>query len=124
MSLVRILATQVKQFKKLKVKKPVLKGKEIFGQIVYIDKFGNLITNIPGKMLESLRAKAGKARIVLNVKGVKTESFVQSYSCAKKRELVFLIDSLWMVEIAAKESSAMKKLKANTGDEVRINVRS
>lgn len=115
---------QVKQLKKLKVKKPVLKGKEIFGQIVYIDKFGNLITNITAKMLESLRNKAGNAKLVLNVKGVKIKTFVKSYSYAKKRGLVFLVDSLWMVEIAAREASAAKKLNAKTGDEVRINIRS
>jgi len=116
--------TEVKQYKKLKSQKPVLKGKEIIGQIVYIDKFGNLITNIPGQMLDSLRAKSRKARPSLHVKGVEVGSFVQNYSKAKKGELVFLIDSLWMVEIAAREASAAKKLKAKTGDEVRISVRS
>ena len=116
--------TEVKQYKKLKSQKPVLKGKEVIGQIVYIDKFGNLITNIPGQMLDSLRAKSRKARPSLHVKGVEVGSFVQNYSKAKKGELVFLIDSLWMVEIAAREASAAKKLKAKTGDEVRISIRS
>ena len=114
--------TETKQYKKLKSLKPVLKGKEIIGYIVYIDKFGNLITNIPGQMLDLLRAKSKKARPALHVKGVEIGSFVQNYSKARKGELVFLIDSLWMVEIAARGASAAKKLKAKTGDEVRIRV--
>ena len=116
--------TEIRQYKKLKSQKSVLKGKEIIGYIVYIDKFGNLITNIPGHMLDSLRAKSKKTNPALHVKGVKIGSFVQNYSNAKEGELVFLIDSLWMVEIAAREASAAKKLKATTGDEVRISVRS
>jgi S-adenosylmethionine hydrolase len=113
----------VKQYKKLKSQKPVLKGKEILGHIVYIDKFGNLITNIPGQMLDSLRTQSRKARLSLHVKGVEVGSFVQNYSRAKRGELVFLIDSLRMVEIAAGEDSAARKLKAATGDEVRIGLR-
>ncbi|UCC40935.1 MAG: SAM-dependent chlorinase/fluorinase [Candidatus Aminicenantes bacterium] len=114
---------EIKQYKKLKIQKPVLKGKEIIGQIVYIDKFGNLITNIPGPMLDSLQAKSKKVRLVLNIKGIEIKSFVQSYSDAKRAELVFLVDSLWMVEIAAREASAAKKLKAKIGDEARIIIK-
>lgn len=115
---------EVKEYKKLKSQKPVLKGKEIIGHIVYIDKFGNLITNIPGQMLDSLRAKSRKAKLALRIKGLEIGSFVHDYSNAKKGEPVFLIDSLWMVEIGAREASAAKKLKAKRGDEVRISIRS
>jgi len=42
----------------------------------------------------------------------------------KEGELLFLVGSLGLIEIAAKESSAAQKLKIKNGDEVKIIVRS
>jgi S-adenosylmethionine hydrolase len=47
-------------YKKLKAEKPQITGNEIIGHILYIDKFGNLITNIPEGMLKLLQKKTGK----------------------------------------------------------------
>lgn len=114
---------EVHQYEKLEIQKPHIKGNEIIGQIVYTDKFGNLITNIPGQMANLLQKKEGKMRLALHVGEVEIESFVHSYSPARKGELLFLVGSLGLVEIAAKENSAARILKAKANDEVRIILR-
>jgi len=110
-------------FEKLGVEKPQLKGTEIVGHVLYQDKFGNLITDIPVRMLESIGGKTDRRSIDLIIRGKKISSFIQSYSSAKRGELLFLAGSVGTIEIAAREESASEKLKAGVGDEVRVCVR-
>jgi len=109
-------------YKKFRVQKPQIKGNEIIGRILYIDKFGNMITNIPERMLEVLWKKTGKKRFSLSIKGREITSFGQSYSSVKKGGLLFLVGSLGLIEIAAKEISAARKLRIKNGDAMRITV--
>jgi len=111
-------------YKKLKAEKPQIKGNEIIGHILYIDKFGNLISNIPEGMLKLLQKKTGKKTLSLSVEESEITSFAQSYSSVKKGELLFLSGSLGLIEIAAKESSAAQKLKIKYGDKCKIIIRS
>jgi S-adenosylmethionine hydrolase len=110
-------------FEKLDVVKPRLKGTEIVGHVLYQDKFGNLITDIPARMLEDIGGKADKKGVDLVIRGKKISSFIQSYSSAKRGGFLFLVGSVGTIEIAAREESASEKLKAGVGDEVRICVR-
>lgn len=114
---------EVTSYKKLKVQKPQIKGNEIVGQILYIDKFGNLITNIPGEMLEIIQKKTGNDISNLTIKGRKINSFLKSYNFAKKGELLFLLGSVGRIEIAMREKSASEEIGAKIGDEVRISTR-
>jgi S-adenosylmethionine hydrolase len=111
-------------YKKLNAEKPQITGNEIIGHILYIDKFGNLITNIPEGMLKLLQKKTGKKTLSISVEDREINSFEQSYSSVKKGELLFLAGSVGLIEIAAKESSAAQKLKIKYGDKCKIIVRS
>jgi S-adenosylmethionine hydrolase len=115
---------EMTSFKKFTAEKPHIKDNEIVGHILYIDKFGNLITNIPEGMLELLQKKTGKKTLSLFVEEREITSFEQSYSSVKKGELLFLVGSVGLVEIAAKESSAAQKLKVKNRDKVKIIIRS
>lgn len=110
---------QTSDYLKLEIQKPQRRKDEIIGSILYIDKFGNMITNIPGEMVFG----QGKGHLSLLVGRKEVSSFQETFSSAKKGELFFLIGSLDLVEIAAREASASTKLKAGTGDEVRIRIR-
>jgi S-adenosylmethionine hydrolase len=110
----------VSLFKKFRIQKPRLRGKEIIGHVLYTDKFGNLITDIPAEMLDLLGAKTGKRSFVLRRGKKEIASFQESYSSVKKGETLFLIGSLGWIEISAREASASQKLKIKNGDAVKI----
>lgn len=114
---------ELTSYKKLRAEKLQIKRTGITGRILYEDKFGNLITDIPSEWLNKLQDKTGKGRFVLSVKGHEISLFVQSYSSVKKGELLFLAGSAGTVEIAAGQDSAAEKLKIKAGDEVRIGVK-
>ncbi len=115
---------EANSYEKYNTEKPQIKRDEIIGHILYIDKFGNLITNIPEGMLKFLQKKTGKKKLSLSIEDMEITSFEQSYSSVKKGELIFLVGSVGLIEIAAKESSAAQRLKIKNGDEVKIAIRS
>ena len=92
----------------------------ITGEILYADKYGNLTTNIPGEKLVALAAGAPGGRLEALVGARKIGEPRDNYAAARKGEVFFLVGSLGLVEIAAREASARRKLGAAPGDRVRI----
>lgn len=116
----REFGPEVTKYQRLELKKPVEKDKEIAGHILYTDKFGNLITNIPEGMVEKLQKKDKEKELRLCIKEKEISSVSQSYSSVEKGQLLFLVGSLSLIEIAANADSAAVLLKAKPGDKVRI----
>lgn len=114
---------RVSRFKEMEIREPRVERDEIFGRIVYIDKFGNLITNITEEMIDRIEAGRGKEALALRI-GDKAEArFRPTYAQAEKGEVFFLIGSLGLIEVAAKEDSAAAKVPAGIGQEVKVSRR-
>lgn len=118
----REFGPEMTSYQELKIEKSKVEGNEIVGCVLYKDKFGNLITNIPSEMLDSLLKQKGEADFQLSIKSRTIPNFMTSYSSAKKGEFLFLEGSVGLIEVAAREESAAEKLKAGVGDSVRIAV--
>jgi hypothetical protein len=89
------------------------KGKRrIEGEIIHVDRYGNLITNIESFRLSP--AEKGKARIKIGKKTV--PRIAEYYAEGKNGELLGIINSSEFLEIAAVNSSAAKKTGARVGD--------
>jgi S-adenosylmethionine hydrolase len=104
-----------KECMKFIIPQPESNGKSLRGQIIHIDRFGNLITNIPADLLEkkkNMEVVMGKRRI----KGIS-----RSYFDAKKKGIGALIGSSNLLELAVNQGSAQKLLKAKIGDKIRIS---
>lgn len=96
---------------------------EVIGRIVYIDKFGNLITNITEEMIDRIEAGRGKEALILRI-GDKAEArFRPTYAQAEKGEVFFLIGSLGLIEVAAKEDSAATKIRTGIGQDMKVSRR-
>lgn len=82
------------------------------GCIQYIDRFGNVITNIPGNLVNN---KTWNVEIAnANIPGKKT------YSDIPIGSLIALIGSHGWVEIAVNNGNAQSKLQLNYGDEIKV----
>lgn len=99
---------------KLKLPQPVKKKNRLTGEIVYIDNFGNLVTNIEANSI----AKA--KRIQIRIKNRKINHLNSFYEQEKKGKFLALIGSSNFLEIAVSQGSAQKLLKAETGDKITI----
>jgi hypothetical protein len=86
----------------------------IVGQIVSIDRFGNLVTNIPGDRLcaaDAVEVRVGKATI---------REIVPSYAAARRGQLLAIVGSTGNLEISVNQGNARKKTGAKVGDAVKI----
>lgn len=83
------------------------------GRVVYIDTFGNLITNLPGDLLSSSVA----CRVRYHTTAARA---VSSYAKGRRGELLALIGSSGYVELAVREGSAARRFHARRGDRVEL----
>lgn len=86
------------------------------GRVIYIDHFGNLITDISARDLESLN----RAQLVVRVRDVTLSRVHQTYAAVAAGELLALVSSGDMLEIARRDGSAAASLAAQVGDTVTV----
>jgi len=102
----------------LDLREPEVKGDKLLGEIVLIDRFGNLITNIEKEGFFSFvkdqpfLIRAGKKTIRELKKG---------YYEGKKNDPMALFGSQGFLEISVREGNAQKMLKVKRGEPIQIN---
>jgi S-adenosylmethionine hydrolase len=108
----------VEEFIKLRL--PVVRksARSLEGEILYIDRFGNLFTNIEEGDL------AGLARddLTISFGTVTIRGLTAHYSAVRDGHYVALINSWGLLEIAAYQDSAQKRTGAKIGDKIQISV--
>ncbi len=95
------------------------KGEVLFGQIIRVDHFGNLITNIHRKDLMSF---SGTDRPVIKVGDLTIEDVRETYAEAKAEEVLALIGSSGCLEIAVNLGRASDRLGMNSEDLIGMEV--
>ncbi len=125
---------KVVSYNKLNIQKPVEEENSLIGTILHIDKFGNLITNIPSEFLSKrIKSFAGALLGMKIVQGTGEKTFGpggleigvrKTYGEADKGEVLCLSGSLGLLEIAVREGSAADCLEASVGNEITLSVKS
>ena len=91
-------------------------GAAIMGEILHIDTFGNLFTNIRADDLKEV--PPDKLKIKLG--NVSIHGLVQNYATAGRADCIALINSWGVLEIAVYKESAQKRAGARIGDKVEV----
>lgn len=105
----------VKKPIKLHLTKPKFGRTEILGEIIYIDTFGNLITNIPNNYLTDKVQEIYCGKNICNL--------VEKYGGGFFRKLSILEGSHGYLEIFLKEFSASEEFNIKKGQEVRVKLK-
>jgi S-adenosyl-L-methionine hydrolase (adenosine-forming) len=84
------------------------------GQVVFVDHFGNLITNIPAENLQP------PTLLCVGEQSRKRFRWVRTYAEATPGTLVALASSNGMLEVAVVQGNAARKLKAGVGTPVTV----
>jgi S-adenosylmethionine hydrolase len=109
----------IKDYVDLDFNKPEITDNSVVGQVIYIDGFGNLITNIAGIQIKSKFEHDKKITVAIRGKKIKIP-FVKTYSSVKKGGTLATIGSSNLLEISVNQGNAEKKLKIKTGDKIKI----
>lgn len=91
----------------------------ITGSVIFVDSFGNLITNISGDDIRSLDDRA----IEVTVRGQHIKGVDKTYGDVRKGLLVALIGSSGRLEIAVNSGSASETIGASVGERVTVRVK-
>jgi S-adenosylmethionine hydrolase len=102
---------------KLIIPEPEASKKALWGQVIHVDSFGNLITNIESDLLK----KKNVVRMVVGRRQIKP--IARSYSDIPEGQVGALAGSSGYLEIAANQDSAQDILKSRVGTAVRITFR-
>jgi S-adenosylmethionine hydrolase len=103
-----------------KYAKPIVEGNALAGEVLHIDDFGNIITNISEKNLDKIGAKQGVSLLVKLERKVLRPRYCSAYDEVDVNELLAVIGGHGFLEIAINRGNAASKLKARVEMNVRI----
>ena len=90
----------------------------VVGQIVHLDRFGNIITNLPERLLAPLLE--GAPSTVVEVAGHSITGLGSAYTDVGEGEPVAMFGSERLLEVAVRNANAAHRMKVRVGDPVRI----
>ncbi len=94
----------------------------ISGTVVYIDRFGNLITNVEAKTLRDLCALFPEKTPVAEVGGATIAGVQSSYGSVRENMPLMIFGSRGCLEVAVNRSSASRVLGVEKGTPLRIRM--
>lgn len=105
------------QWSEIDIPEPRVTDKGLMGEVIHIDRFGNLITNLPRRLLDPL---ASQGVLQIHIKGRRISGLKAAYVEAKKGELMAIFDSFDLLEISLMGDSAGEALKAAKGERIEL----
>ncbi|NOZ22978.1 MAG: SAM-dependent chlorinase/fluorinase [Planctomycetes bacterium] len=115
----RDFGESLQRIEKLDLPRPRHDRECVRGEVIHIDRFGNLITNIRDSDLVMIRKSQCKIRIADKIiKGVKS-----SYGAVGKREILALFGGSGLLEVSVNLGNAAAALKAGKGTHVEVTSR-
>jgi len=95
---------------------PKIQKNKIFGEIIHIDHFGNLVTNIKPELLYEKKVEYGShLKIALGKRKPVKTVFLRTYSEAPQGKILVMVGSGDFIEISANLANAAKLLNAKIG---------
>ena len=86
------------------------------GQVIYVDRFGNLTTNIAEEAL----AAFSRSDVSISIAGARLCGVAVSYGAVARGRAVAVVNSWGLLEIAVRDGSASAVLGARVGDPVTV----
>jgi S-adenosylmethionine hydrolase len=100
---------------------PMWADKTLMGKIVYVDHYGNLISNITPLHLKEVQGRSRKSTVTIRIAGVEIEGLVKAYADGRVDAPSALINSNGQLEVFLKEGSADALLKCTRGQQIEVS---
>ena len=111
---------EIDDYIRISVPKPKSEHNRIKGEIIYIDKFGNLISNINQSLFEKALSASSKRKVRVAIGPHEIHKISRSYIEAKKDEASALFNSFGNLEIFALMKSASSLFDMEKGEEITV----
>lgn len=97
-----------------------LEGDALHAQILHVDRFGNLITNVTRETLQGFLAMGNRSDAIFRVGTHQIHGLQNHYAESEKGKPLALIGSSDLLEIAVREGNAAEKLGARRGSRILV----
>lgn len=112
------VGTRIHEVIRLPATEPTRVGETLLGEVIYLDHYGNIATNIPAAMLTALQPGSWLQLTLLGRTHVL--SLVTTYGAGPPDQLLGLINSNGDFEVALAGGSAAARLAVRLGERVRL----
>jgi S-adenosyl-L-methionine hydrolase (adenosine-forming) len=102
----------------LPVVEPHIQGKQLIGRIEYVDRFGNLISNLTPQHLQNFQSTVQSGANTLRIGGHTLKGLVASYSDGLSDTPAVLVNSSGRVEVFVNGKSAARHLHVGVGADI------
>lgn len=116
-----VIGKKMESIKERMIFRPVLDGGVIKGTVIYIDNYGNLITNITSSIFKD-GVKGRPYTIYIRDSGYDIKEIMNTYNDVVAGEKLALFNATGFLEIAINQGNASKLLGMKLNDTVRIEV--
>lgn len=110
-----LFGPRVDTIEQTQARRPMIFQNRIQAEVIHVDSFGNLITNVPRSIVEG--ASEGR-KLRIEVSGRVIEEVSRTYARGGKGELIALIGSTDLLELAVRDGNASRRLGVGRGDPV------
>lgn len=101
--------------------KPDVKMTALYAEVLHIDDFGNIITNVSKEDLEKTGIrKNSRLQVKIGRKAIRTK-FCSAYGEAPEKTPLVLLGSHNFLEVAVNQGNAAKKFNARIGDTITVS---
>jgi hypothetical protein len=112
------LGTPLKTLTLLPDKQPTFSGGMIFAEVLHVDRYGNVILNLPSGSDMAAKLKEGNLVKISIGKESYSAPLVKTYGDVEKGRLLLLYGGGGLLEISMNEGSAARQLKVEPGASV------
>jgi len=114
----RDLGSPVSEWVRYNLPDPILESHRLAGEVVFVDSFGNLLTNIPGQAVLALASVPVQVLVATRT----VTRVVRTYGEAIRGTPVALVSSDGLFEVAVVEGNAARELDAVVGTPVVVSL--
>jgi hypothetical protein len=112
-----LFGQRLRSIEQLNIPRPKINKNILKGEIIHIDRFGNLVTNMNRNLFRCFTQ--GK-KFEIKIRNKKITTVVKSYQAVQRKQLLAIFGSFGLLEISVNGGSAEKRLKARKGMVVKI----
>ena len=116
----RSLGPSIAQMTQLEIPAPIRRGETLQGAIIYIDGFGNLVTNLDRETIDTFAACFRPAQLLVRIGNGAAMEILKAYGDAPSDVALATFGSFELLEIAVRDGSAASFFKSGEGAQVTI----
>jgi S-adenosylmethionine hydrolase len=114
------LGPAIASIEKLDLPRAEKSARELRGEVIYVDGFGNLVSNIDRAMVAAFDARFRHKSLSVSIEGGATMRIFEAYADAPKGAPLATFGSFGMLEIAIRDGNAAKDFAAGPGAAISV----